>query len=58
MPNLRHFLHDFYFDDKGAAAVEYALLISGIAAVVATSIFLVGGTVQKFYQDAVAIFPK
>lgn len=34
------------FDDRGASAVEYALLIAGIAAVIIVSVAFVGKTVS------------
>lgn len=45
-------------DDKGAVAVEYAILISCIAAVIATSVSLLGGAAQSLYQQAVDNFPR
>jgi Flp pilus assembly pilin Flp len=44
-------------DEHGAAAVEYALLVSFIAAVVFTGIALLGGTVLALFQKAADNFP-
>ena len=52
------FFPDFFSNETGAAAVEYALLISCIAAVIAGSVGVFGASVLKLYQDAASIFPK
>jgi pilus assembly protein Flp/PilA len=38
-------------DERGASAVEYGLLIAGIAAVVAIAVFVLGGTVGGLFND-------
>jgi len=38
-------------DENGASAVEYGLLISGIAAIVVAVIFLFGGMVAGVFDD-------
>ena len=38
-------------DERGATAVEYGLLITGIAAVIAIIIFAFGGVVQNIFQN-------
>jgi pilus assembly protein Flp/PilA len=37
--------------ERGASAVEYALLIAGIAAVLVITIVLLGGTVRDLFTD-------
>ena len=37
-------------DERGATAVEYGLLITGVAAVIAIIIFAFGGVVQNIFQ--------
>jgi len=37
--------------ERGASAVEYGLLITGIAAIIALTVFLFGGNVGLLYQD-------
>ena len=37
--------------DQGASAVEYALLVSLIAAVIVTAVFLFGGTVRGLFSQ-------
>ncbi|WP_310963153.1 Flp family type IVb pilin [Nocardioides terrisoli] len=39
-------------DDTGASAVEYGLLITGIAAVIAAAVFLFGGAVLNLFSDS------
>ncbi|GAA4721636.1 Flp family type IVb pilin [Nocardioides conyzicola] len=38
-------------DEHGSSAVEYGLLIAGIAAVIATVVFLLGSTVRDTLFD-------
>ena len=44
---LRRFLHD----DSGATAIEYALIASGIAVAIATTIVSLGTSVQGLYTS-------
>jgi pilus assembly protein Flp/PilA len=41
----------FYRED-GASAVEYALLVAGIAVVIMVAVFLLGGTVKSVFQHS------
>ncbi len=43
--NLGRFLHD----DGGATAIEYAMIASGIAVAIATTIVSLGSTVHGLY---------
>jgi pilus assembly protein Flp/PilA len=45
--NLRRFLHD----DRGATAVEYALIASGIAVAIAATIVSLGTSVNGLYTS-------
>jgi len=38
-------------DERGASAVEYGLLVGGIAALVVSVVFLLGGTVRDTLFD-------
>ncbi|WP_017933918.1 Flp family type IVb pilin [Nocardioides sp. Iso805N] len=38
-------------DERGASAVEYGLLIAGIAALVVGVVFTFGGKLQNVFQD-------
>ena len=37
-------------DDRGASAVEYGLLITGVAAIIAATVFLFGGFVGDLFR--------
>jgi len=45
--NLCRFLHD----ESGATAIEYALIASGIAVAIATTIVSLGSSVQGLYTS-------
>jgi pilus assembly protein Flp/PilA len=38
-------------DERGASAVEYGLLVAGIAAVIVAIVFLLGGTLSGVFTD-------
>ena len=38
-------------DERGASAVEYGLLVAGIAAVIVAIVFLLGGTLSGVFND-------
>ncbi len=37
-------------DEEGASAVEYGLLVAGIAAVIVAIVFLLGGVIKDAFQ--------
>ena len=37
-------------DERGASAVEYGLLVAGIAAVIVGAVFLLGGTLEDAFD--------
>jgi len=39
-------------DERGASAVEYGLLIAGIAALIAVAVFAFGGGSTGMFQDS------
>jgi pilus assembly protein Flp/PilA len=39
-------------NDRGASAVEYGLLIAGIAALIAVAVYAFGGGVDGLFQDS------
>ncbi|HXW42855.1 MAG TPA: Flp family type IVb pilin [Xanthobacteraceae bacterium] len=41
----------FTYDDGGATAIEYAMIASGIAVAIATTIVTLGSTVESLYKD-------
>ena len=38
-------------DERGASAVEYGLLIAGIAALIVAIVFIFGGVLSNIFQD-------
>jgi len=38
-------------DERGASAVEYGLLIAGIAALIVAVVFLFGGVIKNIFQN-------
>jgi pilus assembly protein Flp/PilA len=44
-------LHRFLRDDRGATAIEYAMIASCIAVVIAATIVTVGSSVQGMYTN-------
>ncbi len=38
-------------DDRGASAVEYGLLVAGIAGIIVLTVFLFGAQIQSLYQN-------
>ena len=38
-------------DERGASAVEYGLLIAGIAALIVLIVFAFGGVIKDIFQD-------
>lgn len=47
----------FAWDEAGAPAVEYALLLAFIAVAIAASVTTFGATVKGLFDNAVAVFP-
>ena len=47
---LRHFLRD----ERGATAIEYALIASGISIAIVGTVALLGGNVKNFYSSVAA----
>ena len=41
-------------DERGASAVEYGLLIAGIAALIVAIVFLLGGQIKSAFSDTCA----
>ncbi len=55
---IRKFFVFFLFQEEGAASVEYAILASLIAAVIAFSVFQLGTVVKNLYQNLVDNWPS
>ena len=47
---VRKTFNDLMSDEGGASAVEYGLLVAGIAAVIVIIVFTLGGIVQASFQ--------
>ncbi|WP_110238718.1 Flp family type IVb pilin [Nocardioides gilvus] len=41
-------------DERGASAVEYGLLVAGIAAIIVLAVFAFGGLVEGIFNDTAA----
>jgi len=50
-------LEQYITDELGATAVEYAIIVSLIAAVIAVSVGILGFKVEKIFINAVTMFP-
>lgn len=51
MRQKRSILIDLLGSEEGASALEYGLLAAGVAAVIATTVWALGGTVDKFFAN-------
>jgi pilus assembly protein Flp/PilA len=49
--NMLKRVTDFFRDEEGASVVEYAVLIALIIAACISVIFILGGKVEKAYND-------
>jgi pilus assembly protein Flp/PilA len=47
----------FFADDRGATAVEYALIAAAIAGFILLMVFTLGGKVKGLYESAETKFP-
>jgi pilus assembly protein Flp/PilA len=50
MLHVRKAFNELMSDEGGASAVEYGLLVAGIAAVIVIIVFTLGGIVQASFQ--------
>ncbi|NND85079.1 MAG: Flp family type IVb pilin [Acidimicrobiia bacterium] len=41
----------FWLDDRGATAVEYAIMVALIAVVIIGAVFLLGGSVSSLFNN-------
>ncbi|SDC59525.1 Flp family type IVb pilin [Nocardioides lianchengensis] len=64
LENLRTFIENLRDaraerrDERGASAVEYGLLVAGIAALIAALVFVLGGHIQGAFQDTCSAVSK
>ena len=47
----------FIDDEKGATAIEYAMIAAGIGAAIAATVTLLGTEVGKLYESITAAWP-
>ena len=53
IPFLQAWVATHRKDDKGAAMVEYGILVAGIAVLVMATVFILGGAINGLFQDVV-----
>lgn len=58
MTKLTEIYERFPYEEDGAVASEYAILISGIAVAIVAAVSLFGGAVLQLYEEAVRKFPS
>ena len=51
-----HQLARFCADERGATAIEYAMIASGIGAVLAAAVYTLGGTVKNLFTAVAGLF--
>jgi pilus assembly protein Flp/PilA len=51
---LHRSLRRFLRDERGATAIEYALIASGISIAIAGTVVILGGNVKNFYSSVAA----
>ena len=56
MTRMRRLLENLRADNRGATAIEYALIAGSIALVIITAVQALGNTVNVLYQLAAALF--
>jgi len=44
-------------DERGATAIEYALIAAGIGAALAATVYNLGSSTKGLYQSIAALFP-
>jgi pilus assembly protein Flp/PilA len=49
----RYLSQEKFRSEEGASAVEYGLLIAGIAALIAGVVFILGGAIAQLFTDMV-----
>ena len=60
MAKLRSFIPRsslrFLADERGATAIEYAMIAAGVGAVIVAAVVAAGGTVKDMYDKVSAVF--
>jgi pilus assembly protein Flp/PilA len=52
----KHLVRRFFADERGATAIEYAMIASGIGVVLAATVFMLGGSVKGLFTAVSAAF--
>ena len=55
MSTIQRTMSDLRVDESGASAVEYGLLVAGIAAIIVVIVFSLGGVVQAAFNTVCAV---
>ena len=53
IPFIQAFVASRRNDEKGAAMVEYGILVAGIAILVMATVFLLGGAINTLFNNVV-----
>lgn len=54
---IRRDLRELWSDDRGATAVEYALIVAGVASVIVAIVLALGGKVQTTFTTFNSAMP-
>ena len=52
-----NFLAKFFFNESGATAVEYAIMLLSIAIAIFSSVYIFGNAVKSLFEQADAKYP-
>lgn len=53
---IRNRIHRFWIEELGATAVEYALMVAGIALLISSTVFLFGNKLRAVFQRLASLF--
>jgi pilus assembly protein Flp/PilA len=48
---MQNLLKAFIYEEEAASAVEYALLVAGIAVAIATAVYTLGNTITSMFNS-------
>jgi pilus assembly protein Flp/PilA len=54
LQQARNLFRDFAGDESGATAIEYGLIVAGIASVIIVTVFTIGNTLKVDYYGKVS----
>jgi Flp pilus assembly pilin Flp len=55
---LMNFLAKFFFNESGATAVEYAIMLLSIAIAIFSGVYIFGNAVKSLFDQAVDRYPS